>query len=84
VYEIVIESRAEKELEQLPKNILRKLDIKFLQLKKNPRDFGSKKLTGRIEGWRIRIQDYRVLYQIDDKQKLVKIFRIKHRRDVYR
>jgi mRNA-degrading endonuclease RelE of RelBE toxin-antitoxin system len=41
VYEIVIESRAEKELEQLPKNILRKLDIKFLQLKKNPRDFGS-------------------------------------------
>jgi len=84
VYEIIFEGKAEKDLLGLPKEILKKLDDKIQQLKKNPRPYGVKKLMYKVEGWRIRIGDYRVLYQIDDDKKLVKVYRIKHRREVYR
>jgi mRNA interferase RelE/StbE len=84
VYEIIFESNAEKDLLEMPTEILKNLDSKIQQLKKNPRPQGVKKLIGKIEGWRIRIGHYRILYQIDDKEKVVKVYRIKHRRNVYR
>ncbi|MBS3772049.1 MAG: type II toxin-antitoxin system RelE/ParE family toxin [Bacteroidales bacterium] len=84
MYEILFESKAEKELLELPKEDLKRIDTKIRQLNKNPRPPGIKKLVGKIEGWRIRAGDYRILYQIDDEKKLVKVYRIKHRREVYR
>jgi mRNA interferase RelE/StbE len=84
VYEIIFESNAEKDLLEMPTEILKNLDSKIQQLKKNPRPQGVKKLIGKIEGWIIRIGHYRILYQIDDKEKVVKVYRIKHRRNVYR
>lgn len=84
MYEILFESKAEKELLELPKEILRKIDTKIQQLKENPRPPGIKKLAGKIEGWRMRVGDYRILYQIDDENKLVKVYRIKHRREAYK
>ena len=44
---------------------------------------GSTKLAAR-EGWRIRVGDFRVIYEIDDRQQVVAILHIGHRRDVYR
>ncbi len=84
MYEIIFESNAEKDLLEIPTEILKNLDSKIQQLKKNPRPHGVKKLTGKVEGWRIRIGHYRILYQIDDKEKVIKVYRIKHRREVYR
>jgi mRNA interferase RelE/StbE len=52
-------------------------------LAENPRPTGVKKLTAR-EGYRIRVGDYRILYQIDDADKLILIFRVAGRWDVYR
>jgi mRNA interferase RelE/StbE len=52
-------------------------------LSDNPRHSGSKKLTAR-EGYRIRVGDYRVLYKIDDNAKVVTVYRVKARGDVYR
>lgn len=49
----------------------------------NPRPSGCLKLTGR-NGWRIRGGDYRIIYEIDDKQEMVTVLHIGHRRDVYR
>jgi mRNA interferase RelE/StbE len=43
-----------------------------------------RKLVGAIEGWRIRVGDYRILYQIDAAAQTVTIVRVKHRREVYR
>ena len=53
-------------------------------LAENPRPSGCRKLTGLKNDWRIRIGDYRVLYEIDEKAKVVKIMRVRHRREVYR
>ncbi len=70
MYQVLIERRAEKDLKALPSN--------------NPRPHGSQKLHDLGSDYRIRIGDYRLLYEIDDKAKTVKIFRVKHRGHVYR
>jgi mRNA interferase RelE/StbE len=53
-------------------------------LAENPRPSSCLKLTGSKNDWRIRIGDYRVLYEIDEKTKAVRIMRVRHRREVYR
>jgi len=84
-YVVLLESHAEKELKSLPKEVLKRVDIKLQALSLNPRPRGVAKLKGKeSEGWRLRIGDYRLLYQIDDKENVVRIYRIKHRREVYR
>ena len=84
-YAVLLESRAEKELKALPEQTLRRIDIKLQALSLNPRPRGAAKLRGKeSEGWRFRIGDYRILYQIDDKENIVRIYRIKHRREAYR
>ncbi|MGO8789576.1 MAG: type II toxin-antitoxin system RelE family toxin [Terriglobia bacterium] len=51
-------------------------------LAEDPRPPNCLKLTGR-DGWRLRVGDFRVVYEIDDKQRNVTVFHIGHRRDVY-
>ena len=55
----------------------------IFELAKNPRPLGCKKLTGR-DGWRIRVGKYRVIYEINDKEKTITILHIGHRKDIYR
>ena len=82
---VLLESRAEKELKSLPEGVLKRVDTKLQALSLNPRPRGATKLKGKeSEGWRLRIGDYRILYQIDDKENAIRIYRIKHRREVYR
>ncbi len=50
----------------------------------NPRPTGCKKLVGGDKQWRLRIGEYRVVYEIDDQAKTVDVTRITHRREVYR
>lgn len=82
-YRVELETRAKKELSQLPRKIqLRLLDV-LGDLSKDPRPPASKKLTQQ-EGYRVRKGDYRILYVIDDKSRLVRVYRIGHRKKVYR
>lgn len=83
-YELLIERRAEKDLQKLPTEIFRRVVTKIKLLADQPRSFGAQKLQGSNNDYRIRIGDYRVLYEIDDKDNIVTIFRVKHRREVYR
>ncbi len=52
-------------------------------LAENPRPSSCRKPTGSKNDWRIRIGDYRVLYEIDEKAKAVRIIRVRHRREIY-
>lgn len=52
-------------------------------LGKNPRPQGAIKLSAE-EGHRVRMGSYRVLYRIDDRMKVVFVYRVKHRREAYR
>lgn len=53
-------------------------------LAENPRPQGVKKLSGEDDMYRIRVGDYRIIYQIREKSLVVLIVRIGHRSDVYR
>ena len=83
VYRINLKRSAEKELERLPDKIHDRIVHRLLLLKNDPRPQNAKKLRGR-EGYRIRVGDYRILYIIDDENKIVEIYSIAHRREAYR
>lgn len=83
MYQIKLDKRVEKELDTIPDKIFDKIKKVISSLKDNPRPLGVKKLTNQ-EHWRIRVGEYRILYEIDDKEKIIAIFKIKHRKDVYK
>lgn len=53
-------------------------------LGQNPRPVGCRKLVGGERDWRVRVGDYRILYEIDDTRKIVHVLHVKHRREAYR
>jgi len=57
---------------------------KIESLEVNPRPRGIKKLRLEEENYRLRVRDIRIIYRIDDREKKVFIYRVKHRREVYR
>jgi len=82
-YDVFLKRPAEKELKRLPDDLHDRIVAILQSLKENPRPVGIKKLSGR-DGYRIRVGDYRVLFVIDDDNKKVEVYAIRHRRDVYR
>ena len=84
MYEVLIERTAEHDLKSLPTAVLNRIVPRIKALAETPRPPGCHKLTGSKNDWRIRIGDYRVVYEIDDGRKRVRIFRVRHRREVYR
>lgn len=84
MYHLRIKRSAETDLRRLPTPLFEHINERILALRENPRPAGTRKLEGALEGWRIRVGDYRVIYQIDDAAQTVVIVRVRHRRDVYR
>ena len=82
-YGIFILPRAHKELAKLPRGVFEHVRDDIRALVREPRPRGCSKLTGR-DGWRIRVGDYRMIYEIDDERQMITILHIGHRRDVYR
>jgi mRNA interferase RelE/StbE len=82
-YKIFLKKTAAKELEALPQKDLLRILMRIESLKGDPRPAGCEKLSRR-ERYRIRHGNYRVVYSIQDDDGRVIIFKIGHRRDVYR
>lgn len=82
-YTVLILRRAQKEVAKLPNEAYERVRDSINALAQEPRPPGCLKLTGR-EGWRIRVGQYRVIYEVDDTQRIVTVFHVGHRRDVYR
>lgn len=81
-YAVFIEARADKALGKLPREVQERLDPAMDALAENPKPPGSRKLSGR-EGFRIRVGDYRVLYNVDDAEMTVTVTRVGHRGSIY-
>ena len=81
-YKLVIKKSAAKELEDITKKELRKIVKRIRSLTQDPRPKGCQKLSGQSR-FRIRQGDYRILYSIDDENRVVDIVKIGHRREVY-
>ena len=82
-YKVFLETRARKEFLGLAAQVQDRLREAIDDLSRDPRPPGVKKLSG-VEGYRLRKGGYRVLFTIDDKAKEIRIYRIGHRREIYR
>jgi mRNA interferase RelE/StbE len=85
-YQVILPKSAQKELDRLPNQIEARILTALTGLETQPRPVGckkKKKLRGE-SAWRIRVGDYRVVYEIHDKVLQVIVVTIGHRREVYR
>ena len=83
-YQVLIKGSARKELAALSLPLQKRIDTRIRALSENPRPNGVTKLAGDENLYRIRVGDYRIIYQIQDKALLVLMIKISHRREVYR
>ncbi|MDY7013705.1 MAG: type II toxin-antitoxin system RelE/ParE family toxin [Cyanobacteriota bacterium] len=83
-YALRFKNSAAKEFRGLPTEIKQRIGTVLEQLRFHPRPDGVTKLKGDEDLYRIRVGDYRVVYEIDDAEKALRITRVRHRRDVYR
>ena len=83
-YELFIKPSAAKELEAVGRKSDRtRIVDKIYTLKVDPRPPGCEKLTGQ-DRYRVRRGQFRILYVVDDNERVVTVVKIGHRRDVYR
>ena len=73
-----------KDLRRIPREAVSRLVAAVAKLAEEPLPHGSEKLTGSEHTYRIRIGDYRVVYELLRNAKIVEIQRVRHRKDVYR
>ena len=84
-YSVSIKRSALKELEAVAQKTDRqRLTARIQNLAGAPRPAGCEKLAGYDDRYRVRQGDYRVVYAVDDAEQIVTIFKIGHRREVYR
>lgn len=81
-YSVILSRSVRKQLERFSGDTERRILTKLSELESNPRPSGCKKLKNR-DAWRVRIGDYRVIYEIHDKVLQVIVITIGHRREVY-
>ncbi len=83
-YEVVVTPAAGRDLRKLPAQARDALLLRLRSLRDEPRPADAKKLSSSQNLWRIRMDEYRLLYQIRDEALLVLAVRAGHRKDVYR
>ena len=83
-YSLGISRRAEKEIAHLSPEVRRQVVEKILSLEDNPYPQDIKQLRGEKDAYQVDSGEYRILFHLDSRTKEVIIFRVKHRRDVYR
>lgn len=80
---LLVTKTATRQLKKLPVFFRDKVEARIEALRQNPFPKGVKKLRGR-PGYRIRVGVYRVLYSLDQEQKIITILSAQHRKDAYR
>ncbi len=83
MYRLEVSHTAHRQIRRLPAQTQERVNRAIALLAENPRPPGAKKLTAR-DGYRVRVGDYRILYQVDNGAKVVIIYRVMSRGDVYR
>jgi mRNA interferase RelE/StbE len=81
-YTVLLTKKAEKQLDKLPDNIAEPIIEAINELSENSRPIGYKNLKKR-DGYRIRIGDYRVIYEVFDDELIIDVIKLGHRRDIY-
>ena len=84
-YRLFLKPSAAKELDKIGSKLdRRRIVAKIDDLASDPRPHGSEKLTGYEDRYRVRQGDFHLVYLIDEKDRIVTVFKIGHRREIYR
>lgn len=84
MYQVIIPKRVEKEINKLETRVREKILLALKKLESNPRPPGVIKMVGYANTWRIKVESYRVVYEIHDSELVIHVIEVDHRRDVYR
>ena len=82
-YTIIVSKSALKELKDLPRKLQLRIVGVIDALAQNPYPPASLKLKGR-EGFRIRTNDYRIIYTVENEKLIVHVIAIGHRKEIYK
>ena len=84
MYRVFLLRAAERDLNRLSAKLFDRIIAAIQALASNPRPPGCRKLTGSDNDWRIRVGDYRVVYEINDLSRQIRVNPVRHRREVHR
>lgn len=82
-YQLVIPKPAQKQLDNITKIERDRLIVTLRSLADDPRPNGVKKLKGYDNTYRVRVGDYRIIYEIKDRELIVLLLSVSHRKDAY-
>ena len=82
MYEVIFTDTAKKDFIKLEKNIQERIGAVFERIKIRPQDF-VEKLVGE-SGFKLRVGDYRIILDIDNKNLFILVIKIGHRRNIYK
>ena len=83
-YKIKWKKSAYRELRNIHNKYIPKIIDSVEKLSENPFPAGAKKLSGSEKTFRIRVGDYRIIYEIEQQKLIIQIIRVRHRKDVYK
>jgi len=81
-YTLSFESLAKRQLKKLPRSIKKEVEVAINALSSNPRPNGYKKLK-EYKGYRIKVRVYRIVYDILEKEVVISVIAVGHRKDIY-
>ncbi len=83
-YSVKLMPQAQKDLDSFSGKLLARFEKVIMGLYDEPRPRNAKKLIGTKSMYRIRVGSYRILYEVDDLKRVVKVYRVMHRKDAYK
>jgi mRNA interferase RelE/StbE len=83
-FSVILQPSVDKDLRVLPKPMVARVLERIEKLRNDPLPRQSLKLSGAENMYRMRVGDYRILYEINSKNRQITIYYVRHRRDVYR
>lgn len=82
-YKVDITNSARKEIKNLDSQVIKRIVEQLKSLEENPFPSGYKKLIAK-DGYRIRVGDYRIIYDVLEAEKIIRVYKAGHRKDIYR
>jgi len=83
-YRIIAKKTVRRDTKKLPQAVINFVEKRAIELSRNPLPIGSVPIKARPGFYRVKAGKYRILYLVDHKLKIITIYKIGHRKDIYR
>ena len=83
-YKIFISQSAKKSIKKLPPTVVKNIISEIKILASDPYPTGCKKIVGHTNAFKLRVGNYRIIYEVNSSEILIQVLKIGHRKDIYR